>query len=376
MSRMIWRRLWVRLTVGAAVGVAIALAGCQKEPAPPKPKKKTPAATKAKPAAPKPADKPAAPKAAAPKPVAKPAAPKPAPAKPKAKPAAPKTGAKPAAPKPAPPKPKAAAPKLGAKPAAPKPAPPKPKPAAPKPAAKPAAPKPAPAKPKPKPAAKPVTPKPAPKPAPAKPAAKPQPKPVPPPKGAIVLFDGKDTSGWTKTDGKPFPWKVEDGAMVCVPRSGSIRTKQTFGDHKLHIEFRVPYMPKALGQARGNSGVYIQGRYEIQVLDSFLIKQPGKGDCAALYSLIAPSKNACGRPMEWQTYDITFRAPKFDKDKKMTKKGRITVVQNGQTVIDDKEIPDTTPGGIDRDPTKPGALMLQDHGNTVAFRNVWVVPIK
>jgi len=336
---MIWRRLWVRLTVGAAVGVSIALAGCQKEPAPPKPKKKTPPAVKVKPAAPKPA-----------------------PAKPKAKPAAPKLGAKPAAPKPAPPKAKPAAPKPVAKPVAPKPAPPKAKPAAPKPVAKPAAPKPAP---------KPAPAKPA-----AKPAAKPQPKPVPPPKGAIVLFDGKNTAGWTRMDGKPFPWKVENEAMVCAPRTGSIRTKQTFGDHKLHIEFRVPNMPKALGQARGNSGVYIQGRYEIQVLDSFLIKKPRDNDCAALYSLIAPSKNACRPPLQWQTYDIRFRAPKFDKDKKMTKKGRLTVVQNGQTVIDDKEIPDTTPGGIDRDATKPGALMLQDHGNTVAFRNIWVVPIK
>lgn len=200
-----------------------------------------------------------------------------------------------------------------------------------------------------------------------------------PPKDAIVLFDGKDVSGWTRLDGKPYPWKVEEGAMVCVPRKRSIRTKQTFGDQKLHIEFRTPYMPKAPkgSQGRGNSGVFIQGRYEVQVLDSYGLERPIQdNDCGGLYKLITPSCNACLAPMKWQSYDITFRAPKFEK-RKIVKPGRLTVVQNGITIIDNKEIKGTTAGGIGyRTPNKPGPLLLQDHGNTVAFRNIWVVPLK
>jgi len=221
-------------------------------------------------------------------------------------------------------------------------------------------------------------------------AAKPKPRFTKPPKDAIVLFDGKDASGWLRMAGRgrPHLWKVEDGAFVCQPRRGSVLTKQTFGDHKLHIEFRVPHMPEAKkgSQARGNSGVFIQGRYEVQVLDSHDIGRPIQdNDCGGLYKHITPSTNACLPPEKWQSYDITFRAPKFDNAGKMIKKGRLTVVQNGITIIDDKEIPDTTPGGVDDDPkkpgaqydiTKPGRLMLQDHGNTVAFRNIWVVPLQ
>lgn len=201
------------------------------------------------------------------------------------------------------------------------------------------------------------------------------------PKGAIVLFDGKDASDWIRLDGKPFPWKVEDGAMVCKPRTGSIKSKKVFADHKLHIEFRCPYMPKAkLGsQGRANSGVFIQGRYEVQVLDSYGLERPiQNNDCGGLYSLITPSSNACLPPKEWQSYDITFIAPKYDSSgRKVVKKGRLTVVQNGITIIDNKEIPKVTPGGIGyRKPAKPGPVLLQDHGNTVAYRNIWVVPAK
>ncbi len=210
-------------------------------------------------------------------------------------------------------------------------------------------------------------------------AAKPKPNFAKPPKDAVVLFDGKSTAAWVRHGGGDCPWKVDSGAMVCVPRKGSIHTKETFGDCKLHIEFRPPLEANAKkgSQGRGNSGVYLQGRYEVQVLDSYDIGRPiQNNDCGALYSLLTPSTNACLPPNEWQSYDITFRAPKFDANKKMTKKGRLTVVQNGITIIDDKEIPATTPGGIDQDPTKPGALMLQDHGNTVAYRNIWLVPLK
>jgi len=197
-----------------------------------------------------------------------------------------------------------------------------------------------------------------------------------PPKNAVVLFDGKDISGWRTRDGQPCPWKVGDGAMTCVPRSGHLYTKRRFRDVRLHIEFRTPHKPNARGQARGNSGVILQGRYEIQVLDSHGIDRPKKGDCGALYGLIAPSTNACLPPMTWQSYDITFRAPKFDK-RKLAAKGRITVVHNGIAVIDDREIPRPTKGGSKFwSVSRPGALMLQDHRNEVAYRNIWVVPLE
>jgi hypothetical protein len=206
---------------------------------------------------------------------------------------------------------------------------------------------------------------------------KPAPQFTKPPKGAIVLFNGKDASGWVHLNGKPCNWKVEDGILVCTPRSGNIKTKKTFGDQKLHIEFRCPLMPEAKGQARGNSGVYIQGIYEVQVLDSFGIDPIKDDDCGGIYKQIAPKCNACMPPKEWQSYDITFHAPKLEEGK-VVKKARITVVQNGITIIDDKEI-GPTPGGIGgqyRNQDKPGPLMLQDHGNLVAFRNIWIQPLK
>jgi hypothetical protein len=246
----------------------------------------------------------------------------------------------------------------------------KPKPAVPpeeKKAAKPAeAPKPAPAAEKP--AAQPAPPAPAPSVA--------EPAPIPPPAGAVVLFDGKDNSKWEGMGGKPCPWKVENGALACVPGSGSIVSKEEFGDCRLHIEFRVPLMPDAKGQSRGNSGVYLQGRYEIQVLDSFGIAQPDKGDCGALYSIVAPRVNACKPPEQWQTYDITFRAPKFDAQGKMVKKGELTVLQNGIDIIDKFPLDRNTPGELDKDLSKPGPILLQDHGNLVKYRDIWLVPLK
>jgi hypothetical protein len=214
--------------------------------------------------------------------------------------------------------------------------------------------------------------------APAMADAKPttQTQPGVPPKGAIILFNGKDVSGWTRVDGGPFGWQVKDGAMICVPKKGSVRTKRLFGDQQLHVEFRVPRMPDAKGQARGNSGVYLQGLYEIQVLDSHGIAKPGVNDCGALYECHAPAKNACKPPEQWQSYDITFRAPTFGKDGKVVKQGTVTVVHNGVKVLDNKEIKGPTRAAMKRDPRRPGPLMLQDHGNTVAFRNIWLVPLK
>src|SRR5438445_30898 len=138
-------------------------------------------------------------------------------------------------------------------------------------------------------------------------------KSVPSPSGAIVLFDGKSLDGWTKRDGKsPAHWKILDGGIAEVVKGGDIITKQKFdGSFKLHVEFRVPYMPKASGQARGNSGVYVQGRYEIQVLDSYGLKSKDH-DCGGIYSVAAPLVNACKAPTVWQSYDIEFTAPKCE----------------------------------------------------------------
>jgi hypothetical protein len=192
-----------------------------------------------------------------------------------------------------------------------------------------------------------------------------------PPEGATVLL-GSSLEPWVKTNGKDAPeWSVIDG--VATVGKGNIRTKGTFGDFQMHLEFNVPYMPEAKGQARGNSGVYLQGNYELQILDSFGLK-PQSNDCGAIYQQIIPAVNACKPPLQWQTYDITFHAAKREGDK-VIKKARLTVVQNGLTIIDDKEI-GLTPGGIGGiKEGEPGPIMLQDHGNKVKFQNIWIKPL-
>jgi hypothetical protein len=188
-----------------------------------------------------------------------------------------------------------------------------------------------------------------------------------PPSGAVVLFDGKDLTAWATRDGKPAEWPVTDG-FLTVGRE-DIRTKDSFGDFKLHVEFNVPYMPNAKGQARGNSGVYLAGVYELQVLDSYGLKLQDD-DCGAIYKQIVPSVNACKPPLQWQTYDVTFRKAKLEGDK-VVKKARVTVVQNGIKTIDDREI-SPTPGGFSNKEGEPGPLLLQDHGNKVEYRNIWL----
>jgi hypothetical protein len=190
-----------------------------------------------------------------------------------------------------------------------------------------------------------------------------------PPEGAIVLFDGKDLEAWAKRDGTtPADWPVSDG-IVTVGR-GDILTRQRFGDFKLHVEFNVPYMPKARGQARGNSGVYLGGIYELQVLDSYGLKLKNN-DCGAIYTQVVPSVNACKPPLQWQTYDVTFHKALVDGQGNVVKKARVTVIQNGIKTIDDAEI-GTTPGGAGNRPGEDGPILLQDHGNPVQYRNIWI----
>jgi len=195
------------------------------------------------------------------------------------------------------------------------------------------------------------------------------------PEGATVLL-GDSLDAWVKVNDKSAPagdWPVSGGIATVGPGKGSIRTVDSFGDFQLHVEFNVPYLPDQKGQARGNSGVYLQGIYELQVLDSYGLTLKNN-DCGAIYLQIIPSVNACKPPLQWQTYDIIFRSARVEGEK-VTKKARLTVVQNGLTIIDDKEI-SPTPGGVPEvKEGGPGPIMLQDHGNLVQFRNLWIKPL-
>jgi len=196
-----------------------------------------------------------------------------------------------------------------------------------------------------------------------------------PPKDAKILFDGKDLSNWEAYNGGPAAWEVADGAMTVVRGKGDIITKERFTDFRLHLEFMEPDMPDARGQAKGNSGVYLQGRYEIQVLDSYGIEVPGKGDCGGIYDQFAPLVNACKPPLEWQTYDIIFRAPRVDDSGKVINQARVTVLQNGIVIQNNVEVLGPTGGAMDDKITEPGPLRLQDHGNPVKYRNIWLVEL-
>jgi Domain of Unknown Function (DUF1080) len=191
-----------------------------------------------------------------------------------------------------------------------------------------------------------------------------------PTEGAIVLLDENGLNGWVGRGGKPAGWKVEDG--VATVGGEDVKTEKTFGNYTLHVEFNVPYMPAKSGQGRGNSGVYQVGSYELQVLDSYGLK-PKDNDCGSIYKQITPSVNACKPPLQWQSYDIIFHKAKLD-DGKVAKKARITVLQNGTKIIDDAEI-SPTPGGIDVKEGDDGPILLQNHGNPVQYRNIWIKPI-
>jgi hypothetical protein len=202
-----------------------------------------------------------------------------------------------------------------------------------------------------------------------------------PPRGAVVLFNGKDLSKWEGRNGGEARWEIEKGGSVRVNGTGDIVTRQKFGDYRLHVEFNVPSMPDKMGQARGNSGVYNHGRYEVQVLDSYgpAIQPAGRpledNECGGIYKVAAPRVNATLPPGTWQTYDITFRGPRL-KDGKVVEQPRITVVQNGVKIHDNVAVGGATTAGLGDPSEETGPILLQDHGNPVRYRNIWIVPVK
>lgn len=199
--------------------------------------------------------------------------------------------------------------------------------------------------------------------------------PVPAPSDAIVLFDGSDLSQWRSDSGKPAGWTVRDGYMEVKPGAGTIQTAQGFGSMQLHIEWASPTPPKGEGQERGNSGVYLMGLYEVQVLDSYDNPTYADGEAASLYGQYPPLVNASRKPGEWQTYDIIFHAPTFKGDGSLDRPAVVTVFHNGVLVQDDVVLTGPTAHHA-RPPYKAHAdklpLMLQDHGNRVRYRDVWV----
>ncbi len=196
-----------------------------------------------------------------------------------------------------------------------------------------------------------------------------------PPSDAIVLFDGTNLDEWESASGDgPAEWTVANGAMTVKPRTGSIVTKRKFGDCQLHIEWRAPTEIVGEGQGRGNSGVFLQNRYEVQVLDSYESRTYSNGQAASIYKQSIPLVNAMRPPGEWQVYDIIYTAPRFNDDGMVTSPARVTVLHNGIVVQNNVEIRGATEyiGLPTYEAHGPDVIQLQDHGNPVSFRNIWI----
>lgn len=204
--------------------------------------------------------------------------------------------------------------------------------------------------------------------------------PVPAPSDAIVLFDGRSLDQWqsTRPEGGPAPWRLVGSAFEIVPGSGGITTKRSFGDVQLHVEWRSPNPPVGDGQDRGNSGVYLMGRYELQVLDSWENPVYADGQAAAIYGQFPPLVNASRPPGEWQSYDIVFRRPIFADDGRLAVPARMTVLHNGVLVQQEALLLGPTSHMV-REPYVAHAdalpIMLQEHGSAVQYRNIWVRPL-
>lgn len=199
-----------------------------------------------------------------------------------------------------------------------------------------------------------------------------------PPADAVILFGGADLSNWCNRDGGPAGCTVEDQVIVCRTGDGNLYSKETFGDAQVHLEYRIPSMPDEKGQRRGNSGVYLQGRYEVQVLDGYENPTYAMGFVGAIYGVAPPLVNASRKPEEWQSYDIVFRAPQCQEDQ-LIHPGTVTVFLNGVLVQDHVSLRHRRGDCIKRDIGEPGPLMLQDHSGfpnaprtEMRFRNIWL----
>ncbi len=198
------------------------------------------------------------------------------------------------------------------------------------------------------------------------------------PSDAIILFDGKNLEQWVsqKDKTKPAPWKIVDNDhMEVVPGSGGIQTKMSFGDCQLHIEFSAPDVVESAGQGRGNSGVFFQNRYELQILDSYNNRTYRNGQAGSIYKDHAPLVNAMRMPLEWNTYDVIYTAPRFKADGSLDAPARITVLHNGVLVQNNTTINGLTLYiGLHNYPSAHGddVISLQDHGNKTQFRNIWL----
>ncbi len=197
-----------------------------------------------------------------------------------------------------------------------------------------------------------------------------------PPADATVLFDGTDLSHWTDDKGGAPQWVIHGDYMECKPHSGYIYTKEKFGDFQLHLEWAEPTNAAGHSQERGNSGVFLQGVFEIQVLDSYKNPTYPDGQCGALYGQSPPLANACKMPGEWQSYDIVFEAARWDENHKLVRPASVTVIQNGVLVQNHQALLGPTGHKIlanyDKELPPTGPLALQDHGNPIRFRNIWI----
>jgi 3-keto-disaccharide hydrolase len=198
---------------------------------------------------------------------------------------------------------------------------------------------------------------------------------APAPKDAVILFDGTNLDAWQTPDGGPAPWKVTGGFMEVAPGTGPIESKGKFGDVQLHVEWATPNPPGGKGQDRGNSGIFLMGLYELQVLDSYRADTYADGQAGAIYGQYPPLANASRPPGEWQTYDIAFRRPRFDKDGKLQEPARLTLTHNGILIQNNEELWGRTnwlESSVYEAHNDRGPIQLQDHGHLVRFRNMWV----
>ncbi len=194
------------------------------------------------------------------------------------------------------------------------------------------------------------------------------------PSDAVIIFDGKDLSKFTDLNGADAKWDVKDGAFTVSKASGDIKTKQTFGDMQLHIEWRTPTEIVGEGQGRGNSGIFLQERYELQVLDSYESPTYSNGQASSIYKQGIPLVNACRKPGEWQTYDVVYTAPRFTENGRVITQGAVTVFHNGVVTLNNYQIigPTEYKGFPVYQPHGKASLKLQNHGNPVSYRNIWI----